>query len=203
MYVTPSGFPPPPPPPISNSEILAFDNTGQCNIDQRIKKSVMNRRIRSIRVQRVDGKIFRWDVLTKEGTLHELLKQEWHGIAGENDGFKLLAGDSPNPDQNFYLFNDGDTANYDVKGCPRAGSKANFGKSQVLYIHLHTLHASDFLEQQYIYHTIHRLLLTRYVAVHTCDAILMLYMWADQVGWHPNWLALDGKPSYKTLRRLR
>ena len=30
----------------------------------------------------------------------------WHGITGEHDQYKLIAGDSEHPNENLYLFND-------------------------------------------------------------------------------------------------
>ena len=33
--------------------------------------------------------------------------REWHGLAGEDDKFKLIAGQSPSPSENLYLFSDG------------------------------------------------------------------------------------------------
>ena len=33
--------------------------------------------------------------------------REWHGLAGEDDKFKLIAGQSSSPSENLYIFSDG------------------------------------------------------------------------------------------------
>ena len=93
--------------PNANGEIPVFDSRNQCNMDQRIDTRVLNTEIRSIRVITVDGSTHRWHLT--HTTLEALLKQPWHGIAGENDKYKLLAqGPSPGIYDNLYMFNDGD-----------------------------------------------------------------------------------------------
>jgi hypothetical protein len=106
--------------PNANGEIVAFDSRNKCNMDQRIDTKVLNTEVRSIRAITVDGSTHRWDLT--HTTLEALLHQNWHGIAGENDQFKLLAR-GPNSSSiydNLYMFNDGDAANHDPKGCPAA-----------------------------------------------------------------------------------
>ena len=71
-----------------------------------------------IRVRRVDGAEHEWDV--PDVTLRDLMLGPWHGVAGENDRFKLLAGDGNKQIPNsLYLFSDGDVGNYD-SSCPEA-----------------------------------------------------------------------------------
>ena len=130
LFVEPSGRPPPPPPPPSPLEEVAFDNRGQCNVAQVVPAALLAKPIRSIRVERVDGGTASWDVLTFEGTLGEMLDVgHWHGVAGETDQFKLLAGESSHPNQNLYVFNDNDAANYDADGC--AAAAMPFGTPQI------------------------------------------------------------------------
>ena len=130
LFVEPSGRPPPPPPPPSALEEVAFDNRGQCNVAQVVPAALLAKPIRSIRVERVDGGTASWDVLTFEGTLGEMLDVgHWHGVAGETDQFKLLAGESSHPNQNLYVFNDNDAANYDADGC--AAAAMPFGTPQI------------------------------------------------------------------------
>ena len=104
---------------LTNDEFVLFDNTGSCMVDHRISAEVYDIPLSHIRVQRVDGATHEWDI--PDRTLRDLMLGPWHGFAGENDRFKLLAGDGDKHiDNSLYLFNDGDAANYDGAGCPMA-----------------------------------------------------------------------------------
>ena len=84
--------------------------------------------MQSIRVVRVDGQVVSYDM---SGTLRSLLHQDWHGVAGENDQYKLLAEgpNADNVDDDLFMFGDGDAANYDVPGCPAAAM--GYGQPQI------------------------------------------------------------------------
>ena len=104
---------------LTNDEFNLFDNTGSCMVDHRISAEVYDIPLSHIRVQRVDGEIHEWDIPGR--TLRDLMLGPWHGFAGENDRYKLLAGPGDKQaDTSLYLFNDGDAANYDGAGCPQA-----------------------------------------------------------------------------------
>ena len=100
--------------------IVAFDNRGQCHVDQVVSDSTMDTNIGRITVQAVDGSQRSYDV-SGSPTLRTIVFQDWHGVAGENDRYKLIA-DSGTGDlrDNLYMFGDGDAANYDPGGCPAA-----------------------------------------------------------------------------------
>ena len=56
-------------------EVVAFDNTQQCNVDQRLPGHLLDIEITHIRVQRVDGQTHEWDF--PETTLRSLLLGPW------------------------------------------------------------------------------------------------------------------------------
>lgn len=101
-------------------EAVAFDSRGGCAHDQHIANDIMTMDITKIRVITVDGSSHEWPVV--ESNLESLLHQEWAGTAGEDDRYKLIAGDpAGDPTQNLYLFDDGDSLNYaGAEVCPAA-----------------------------------------------------------------------------------
>jgi hypothetical protein len=125
MFVTSAGTPPPP--PVRTAlDITLFDNDHSCAVNQRIPDKYLDRHISRIGVKTVGGKTHEWNVGMYEGSLRKLLQQDWKGVAGQNDVYKLLAGDSRKKEQNLYMFMDGDAVNYAGDAtCPEA--KVNMG----------------------------------------------------------------------------
>ena len=81
----------------SATELTVFNNALQCNVDHTIGSDILNTIITEIRVVRVDGEQASWTVPPE--TLNDIFHQEWHGIAGETDDYKVsictvLAGSS-------------------------------------------------------------------------------------------------------------
>ena len=122
-------------------EVTAFETPdGQCHIDQNIPDNVLDMPMSSLRVVRVDGGTFSYDRFDNDNnrhldrvgdTLRSILAQDWHGVAGENDQFKLIA-EGPEDglvNDDLYVFGDGDAANYDADGCPAAAM--GFGQPQI------------------------------------------------------------------------
>ena len=138
LYITPAVGNAPAEP--RGLEVAAFSTPdGQCHIDQTIADSVLDLEIQSVRVQRVDGGIFSYNRFDNDNnrhlemgtTLRAILQQEWHGVAGENDQYKLIANGPEDGlvNDDLYMFGDGDAANYDADGCPAAAM--GFGQPQL------------------------------------------------------------------------
>ena len=113
----------------TGTEVIAFEKASdECHVDQNVADSVLDLEMQSLRVLRVDGGMFSYDV---SGTLRSILEQDWHGVAGENDQYKLIA-EGPEAglvNDDLYMFGDGDAANYDADGCPAAAM--TFGQPQL------------------------------------------------------------------------
>jgi hypothetical protein len=75
----------------STDEVTAFDNTGQCHVDHRISDALYDIPLDKIRVVTQDGTAKEWN-MKGNPTLRSLLLGPWHGVAGENDRYKFLAG---------------------------------------------------------------------------------------------------------------
>ena len=121
--IDPCGFPAGP----QEGETEIFDDSDSCAVNHNLDDAALDRVVNNIRVVRVDGGSGQWDV-DPPTTLREILLQDWHGTAGENDKFKQVAGDSNSPSKNLYVFGDGDAANYDREGCRAANM--GFGAPQ-------------------------------------------------------------------------
>lgn len=105
----------------STDEVTAFDNTGQCHVDHRISDALYDIPLDKIRVVTQDGTAKEWN-MKGNPTLRSLLLGPWHGVAGENDRYKFLAGSREgNVNDNLYLFADGDIA-ADAVGCPASAT---------------------------------------------------------------------------------